>query len=108
MLTGLDTEASNYPKPEWSSTAGEPVAAWDPQRGIDSENEYGHWMYALGARWTPERPGALVVTDVKLVASNRPNTQCPAGYRRVGYWDSDGSGSVGTNGRWGHWDMALC
>merc|ERR1712136_139664 len=71
-------------------------------------NERGHWRYTLRAEWTSKKPNAYVVSDVKLVVSNRSNTQCPSGYSRVGYWDNDGSHGRDSYGRKGHWDMALC
>jgi len=119
MLVGLDTETSNQ---QWSSdwkgkwpTDGEPVAYWDPESGVDSHGDRGHYRYVLGASWVDESANNElqgqywpVVTDVMLVGSNRRETNCPIGYDRVGYWDTDGSGATDTYDRKSYWDLALC
>jgi hypothetical protein len=52
--------------------------------------------------------GLTVVTDIVLVASNSSNIPPgPSGYQRIGYWDMDDAGGVGTNNNWGEWNMAM-
>jgi hypothetical protein len=86
------------------------IGYWDVDGGGShgTDGSTGHWMMAMYANTAPIGSGTVCVTDVYLTASNtgtpRPG---PKGYTRIGDWDVDGGGSVGTDGSKGHWRMAL-
>jgi len=110
-LAGIKCEITNSRSPQWPYFRyGRTVRMgyFDVASAVDTDGEWGHFQLALAANYKKfHRYGyARVIEDIKIVASNGRYTSCPYGYWKSCGWDVDSG--VGTDGKSGHYDIALC
>jgi len=109
-LAGIKCEITNSHYPQWphfGSGRTVHLGYFDVQSAVDTDGESGHYQLAMSANYQRlGRKKVRVIEDIKIVASDNPNTPCPFGYWTSCGWDVDYG--VGTDGRRGHYYISLC
>jgi len=109
-VTDVQLRASSSSRPPNGPAGYKQIGYWDVDGGGShgTNGSTGHFMMAMYANTAKIGSGTQnCVADVQLTASNtgtpRPG---PNGYKRIGDWDVNAGGSMGTDGSTGHWRMA--
>jgi len=111
-LAGIKCKITNNNIPQWPNfRSGKTVRLgyFDVASAVDTDFKWGHYQLALAANYKTFHHRyryVRIIEDIRIVASNGRYTRCPSGYRKNCGWDVDSG--VGTDGRSGHWDIALC
>jgi len=109
-LAEIKCKITNTRYPSWPYFRyGRTVALgyFDVASAVDTDLRSGHYQLAIAANYKTFRNRYVrVIEDIKIVASNNRYTPCPYGYQKKCGWDVDKG--QGTDGRGGHFDIALC